>query len=621
MPTEKNLNNLVINKVENKTVYDYMKTNNLINADELYFVAGTDENATEAESGLMSAAHKTKLDGIAEGAEANVQYDWNVTNTTSDAYIKNKPTALLADGGNADTVNNHTVETNVPADAVFTDTVYTHPNYTAKTNGLYKITVDNTGHVSGTKSVSKADITALGIPAQDNIYSEAGTSLGLVKSGGDVTIASRIITVNDDSHNHIIGNIDNLQATLDSKVDKVEGSRLITTSEASKLESLVIGEGGQVEISGKVNVNNVEGLDEKLDTKVDKVNGKGLSTNDYTTTEKEKLAAIENGANKTVVDTALNSTSTNPVQNKVINTKINSIQSDINSKVPSTRTVNGKALSANITLSAADVGALPNTTVIPSIDGLATETYVNNKVAGIVDSAPATLDTLNELAAALGDDPNFATTVATQIGTKVDKVDGKGLSTNDFTTAEKNKLSGIAKGAEVNQNAFSNIVVGSTTVAADSKTDTLTFVAGDNVTLTPDATNDKITIASKDTVYTHPSYTARTGVPTANQTPAFGGTFNVSQPVSDATGHITAINSRTITIPKTEATTSKAGLMSASDKSKLDGLQANTYLNKTGDTMTGALCFTEGVGFGTGTPASTITNPVEGQIYFQIISE
>jgi hypothetical protein len=39
-------------------------------------------------------------------------------------------------------------------------------------------------------------------------------------------------------------------------------------------------------------------------------------------------------------------------------------------------------------------------------------------VAGLVDAAPATLDTLNELAAALGDDPNFATTVSTSIGTK-----------------------------------------------------------------------------------------------------------------------------------------------------------------------------------------------------------
>jgi hypothetical protein len=48
--------------------------------------------------------------------------------------------------------------------------------------------------------------------------------------------------------------------------------------------------------------------------------------------------------------------------------------------------------------------------------GYATEAYVNIKVAGLVDSAPETLDTLNELAAALGDDPNFATTLATQIG-------------------------------------------------------------------------------------------------------------------------------------------------------------------------------------------------------------
>ena len=59
--------------------------------------------------------------------------------------------------------------------------------------------------------------------------------------------------------------------------------------------------------------------------------------------------------------------------------------------------------------------------------------------------------------------------------------------------------------AEANQNAFSNVVVGSTTIAADSKTDTLTLVAGSNVTLTPDATNDKITIAATDTVYTHPA--------------------------------------------------------------------------------------------------------------------
>lgn len=47
----------------------------------------------------------------------------------------------------------------------------------------------------------------------------------------------------------------------------------------------------------------------------------------------------------------------------------------------------------------------------------------------------------------------------------------------------------------VNQNAFSNVKVGTTTVAADSTTDTLEFVAGSNIVLTPDATTDKITIA------------------------------------------------------------------------------------------------------------------------------
>jgi hypothetical protein len=49
----------------------------------------------------------------------------------------------------------------------------------------------------------------------------------------------------------------------------------------------------------------------------------------------------------------------------------------------------------------------------------ATESYVGTSVAGLVDAAPATLDTLNELAAALGDDPNFATTVTNSIATKL----------------------------------------------------------------------------------------------------------------------------------------------------------------------------------------------------------
>lgn len=93
----------------------------------------------------------------------------------------------------------------------------------------------------------------------------------------------------------------------------------------------------------------------------------------------------------------------------------------------------------------------------------ATTDYVNTKVAGIVDSAPEALDTLNELADALGNDPNFATTVATQIGSKVDKVSGKGLSTNDLTAALKSNYDAAythSTTAHAPSNAERNTIVG-----------------------------------------------------------------------------------------------------------------------------------------------------------------
>lgn len=75
-----------------------------------------------------------------------------------------------------------------------------------------------------------------------------------------------------------------------------------------------------------------------------------------------------------------------------------------------------------------------------------------------------------------------------------------------------------------NQNAFSKVLVGTVLVAADSATDTLTLAAGSNVALTPDATNDKITISATDTVYTHPTYTAKSS-----------GLYKVTV---DSTGHV-----------------------------------------------------------------------------------
>jgi hypothetical protein len=55
---------------------------------------------------------------------------------------------------------------------------------------------------------------------------------------------------------------------------------------------------------------------------------------------------------------------------------------------------------------------------IPSLTGYATESYVTTAISNLVDTAPSTLNTLNELAAAINDDASFASTVTTALGTK-----------------------------------------------------------------------------------------------------------------------------------------------------------------------------------------------------------
>lgn len=59
-------------------------------------------------------------------------------------------------------------------------------------------------------------------------------------------------------------------------------------------------------------------IKQKLDNKVEIVEGKGLSTNDYTTAEKDKLAGIASGATNVVVDEALNASSTNAIANSAV---------------------------------------------------------------------------------------------------------------------------------------------------------------------------------------------------------------------------------------------------------------------------------------------------------------
>ena len=127
--------------------------------------------------------------------------------------------------------------------------------------------------------------------------------------------------------------------------------------------------------------NNVIGM--MLSRKVDKIDGKGLSTNDYTDDEKTKLSGIENGANKTVVDTALSTSSTNPVQNKVVNTAINNC-----AKLSDNNIFNGNNTFSN-----------PITVSTPTDDAhAATKKYVDDAV-NVSKPEPDIIDTigLNEI--------------------------------------------------------------------------------------------------------------------------------------------------------------------------------------------------------------------------------
>lgn len=217
--------------------------------------------------------------------------------------------------------------------------------------------------------------------------------------------------------------------------------------------------------------------------------------NDVTTTthglmtaaDKVKLNGIAEGANKTIVDASLIASSTNPVQSKVIQAEFAQVRTE-----------------------------LSNT---------------ESTLQGNIDQVSANLSSAQ-------------TTLQTNIDGKVDKVEGKGLSTNDFTTAEKNKLAGLSNytlkaataealgGIKIgysgtaertyavqldsNSKAYVNVPWTSDTnqkIAAKSGGSTVTFgandtveiVAGSNVTVTPDTAHNTITIASTDTKYTHPA--------------------------------------------------------------------------------------------------------------------
>ena len=84
-----------------------------------------------------------------------------------------------------------------------------------------------------------------------------------------------------------------------------------------------------------------------------------------------------------------------------------------------TSTFTNMVINGSLDMDAATTATITGLSTPVNASDAATKGYVDTEIAGLVDSAPATLDTLNELAAALDDDPNFATSIASSLGTKL----------------------------------------------------------------------------------------------------------------------------------------------------------------------------------------------------------
>lgn len=341
---------------------------------------------------------------------------------------------------------------------------------------------NNTTYSNATQTtsglMSNTDKTKLdGVASGANNYTlpSAGANLGGVKSGGDVTISAGVITINDDSHNHVISNIDGLQSVLDGK------------------------------------------------------SSSSHSHNDiyYTETEVDSLLSAK-----------ANSSHTHVIED------ITNLQA----------TLNGKAASSHGT-------HVNYSTILPVMDGTAAvgtaTTVARSDHKHPTDTSRASQTSLDSHT---GNKSNPHGVSLTQLGVTA-------------TASELNYVDGVTSSIQTQLN--SKAESGHTHSAATTSASGF---------MTKDMVSKLNGIATGANAYTHPTYTARTGVPTANQAPAFGGTFTVSQPVSDGTGHITAVNSRTITIPSAVVTDSSNGLMSKSDKAKLDGMvlatvsEVETYL-------------------------------------------
>ena len=213
--------------------------------------------------------------------------------------------------------------------------------------------------------------------------------------------------------------------------------------------------------------------------KVDKVEGKGLSTEDYTTAEKTKLAGIEASANNYTLPTATASA-------------LGGIKVGANLAIDSSTGV----LSGDYSAATTSAAGLMSSTDKAKLDGIA---------------AGATAVTVDSAMSSTSENPVQNKVIYTELAGKVDTETGKGLSTNDYTDAEKTKLAGIEAGANnYSLPAATTSALGGVKVGSNLAVDANGVISGNYSAATTSAAGlmsaaDKTALDAKPDVYVQAS--------------------------------------------------------------------------------------------------------------------
>ena len=255
------------------------------NHDDRYYTKEEVDNSINNETSNRTAQYNEL--NIKLGEKSNNGHK-HVVNDITDF-----PTSLPANGGNADTVNNHTVLSNVPANAKFTDTVYVHP----ETHPASMITGLPT-KVSELENDKKYQTIEEVAQAISNLVKAAPDTLDTLEElanalGNDPNFATTIMTMLGEKAS---------KSDMATKVDVVEGKMLssndFTNELKTKLESLSNYDDSKLKA---LIASNQSALNTELAKKVTQIEGKQLSTNDYSTAEKNKLASLNNYDDSAIV--------------------------------------------------------------------------------------------------------------------------------------------------------------------------------------------------------------------------------------------------------------------------------------------------------------------------------